>query len=164
MSSASQPGLPGIPTGRAPVRIVCVGNAYRPGDDLGPRVHAALARTDLPEGIDLVDGGLGGLGLLRELEGASGVVFVDALAGFGRPGEPIELRGRQALGALDPRDGHGGGLAYLLHLLVERPEVCAGPTPRWVLAGFEGPADEPAVTAVARHALACARALGSGRP
>ena len=166
MSPAGLSGLSDLAAARrAPVRIVCVGNAYRPGDDLGPRVHAELSRTALPEAIELIDGGLGGLGLLRDLEGASALVFVDAVAGFGRPGEPVELSGRQALALLDPRDGHGGGLAFLLHLLVERPEVCASHAPSWVLVGLEGPADEPAITAVARHALACARRVpGSRRP
>lgn len=152
---AAELGEPANRARRAPVRIVCVGNAFVPGDDLGPRVHAALAGAPLPEGVELVDGGLGGLGLLRELDGARQVVFVDAVGGFGEPGAPVELRGAQALGA--PGYGHGAGLAYLLHLLEARPEVCSGGrVPGWVLVGVEGPADSAAVADSAARALACA--------
>ena len=68
-------------------RIICVGNRYCDRDAVGPRVHDALRSRRLPAGVDLVDGGLGGLRLLGLVEGMGRIVFVDALEGFAAPGE-----------------------------------------------------------------------------
>jgi len=142
-----------------PARIICVGNRHVAGDDLGPRVHALLARSRLPQGIELVDGGLLGLDLLWAVEGAGRAVFVDAVAGFAPPGEVVML-GREAVAALAEGDGegrwgHDAGLPYLFHLL---PRVCDGAMPEVMLIGMEAPAgDAPAGNALV--AALAARAL-----
>ncbi len=131
-----------------PARIICVGNRLLPGDDLGPRVHDLLAGSALPDGVELVDGGLYGLDLLRSVEGAGRAVFVDAVAGFAPPGEVVAL-GRDEVSALAHGAwGHDAGLPHLFHLL---PRVCDGELPEILLIGAEHPAD---VAQVAARALA----------
>lgn len=129
--------------------IVCIGNALVPGDDLGYRVHAFLAERAVPEGIELVDGGLKGIDLLPLVEGRERVVFVDAVAGFGQEGEVVILdRETAAAGAVSY--GHAAGLSYLLRLL---PEVCPPPIPECLVVGAEGPADPGVVRATAEMSL-----------
>ena len=139
-----------------PTRIVCVGNRQVPGDDLGPRVHDLLAGGPLPDGIELIDGGLHGLDLLAVVEGAGRAVFVDALEGFAAPGTVLTLPRHQVAAAADGPWGHHAGLPYLFHLL---PRVCDGAIPEVILVGAELPAGGEAVAAVAARALAEA-----GRP
>jgi hydrogenase maturation protease len=131
-------------------RIVCVGNRYVPDDDVGARVHELLAGAALPAGVELVDGGLGGLDLLRFVEDAERVVFVDALRGHGATGRILLLEGAELLGGGEPRYGHSGGLDYLVGLL---PALCGAALPQLVLIGFEGRADDSTVSAMAEMAL-----------
>jgi hydrogenase maturation protease len=150
------------------VAIVCVGNRLRPEDALGPRVFDRLnlaargeARSEIGEGIALIDGGLRGLDLLPAIERASHVVFVDAVArerpdadAYGEGDAIVEVG---ALDAITPRASgwdHQGGLAWLLHAL---PHVCEGTPPSWALIGAAGEPDDALVDAVASRALACAR-------
>lgn len=135
------------------VRIICVGNRLVGEDSLGPRVYDRLSDRPLPAGVEAVDGGLQGLNLVRVVDGADGVVFVDALAGFAAPGRVVVLAGDEAVasarGALD----HAAGLAYLLKAL---PVACDAAPPPWSLVGAEGTPDDELVAAVAERALAVA--------
>ncbi|CAA7624665.1 Ni,Fe-hydrogenase maturation factor [Candidatus Terasakiella magnetica] len=133
-----------------PARIICVGNRHHPDDDLGPRVHALLAGSKLPDGVELVDGGLCGLDLLRVVEGAGRAVFVDAVEGFAPPGEVVML-GREDVAALAEGPwGHDAGLPYLFHLL---PQVCDGEMPDLMLIGAGCPAGAAVVAGIAARAL-----------
>jgi len=136
-----------------PVRIICVGNRLKPGDDLGPRVHDLLRGRGVPAGVELIDGGLAGLNLLGLMEGADRVVFVDALSGFGEPGRPVVLDGLGEAAQMEPEYGHSGGLAYLLRAL---PGVWPGDLPRVWVVGAEGNVDEPALAELADACLAVA--------
>jgi len=131
-------------------RIICVGNRYVPGDDVGPRVYDCLLRRDLPVHVCAVDGGLMGLDLLRFVEGAQRVVFVDALPGFAPPGRTVVLRHRAALEERPAAYGHDGGLACLLRML---PAVCTGELPEIVLVGSEPPADADLIEQLADLSL-----------
>jgi hydrogenase maturation protease len=133
-----------------PARIICVGNRHVPGDDLGPRVHDLLAASPLPAGIELVDGGLRGLDLVRSIDGAGRAIFVDAVEGFAQPGEVV-LLGREEVAALsEGRWGHDAGLPYLFHLL---PRICDGEMPEVMVLGAEEPAGADDIAAVAARAL-----------
>jgi hydrogenase maturation protease len=131
-------------------RIICVGNRYRVGDDAGPRVYDHLSQRPLPPGVELYDGGLGGLNLLGLVETAGRAVFVDNVRGFGAPGEVL------VLGAADLPDDpgqafdHASGLGYLLRVL---PRVCPGPLPEVSIVGIEGEADAESVERAAALAL-----------
>ncbi len=131
-------------------RIVCIGNRHHPEDEAGPRVHSLLRAAALPSGVELVDGGTGGLNLLACVERAGRVVFVDSVSGFGRPGEVLVLDPEEVTAAASPRYDHAAGLAYLLRIL---PVVCEGPAPEVVIVGVEGQADPAAVTMAAELAL-----------
>lgn len=131
-------------------RIICIGNRHHPEDAAGPRVYDLLRRRGLPDGIELIDGGLAGLNLLRYLERAERVVFVDRVSGFGRPGEVLSLDLEEATAAAMRRYDHTGGLAYLLRVL---PAVCEGPTPGIRIVGIEGKADDAAIADAAALAL-----------
>ena len=58
--------------------VIGLGNPLREDDGVGPRVVKELTLRGLPKGVTAIDGGTGGLDLLRLLEGWSRVVVVDA--------------------------------------------------------------------------------------
>ncbi len=63
---------------RSNVLVLGLGNPLRGDDGVGPRVVAELERCELPEGVEVLDGGTGGLDLLQIIEGREQVVIVDA--------------------------------------------------------------------------------------
>lgn len=128
--------------------IICLGNRFVPGDDAGCRVFDYLTNT-APDGLEIIDGGLCGLDLLRMVEGKRRVVFVDAVAGMAEPGD-IVVMDREQVAAYAGSYGHGAGLPYLMSLL---PEVCAGSLPEITLVGVEGIADESAIRALAIRSM-----------
>ena len=136
-------------------QIVCIGNGFQEGDDLGPRVLDWLSARRLPEDVELVDGGLRGLDLLGCVERADRVVFVDAVSGgeAPTPGRVVELRGEARQLHAEQSFGHGAGLSYLLRVL---PWACQGPPPEWVVVGTEPPFCDSTVQAVAERVLALA--------
>ena len=58
--------------------VVGLGNPLRGDDGVGVRVAQALAERDLPEGVEVVDAGMPGLGLVGLIEGCQHVLVVDA--------------------------------------------------------------------------------------
>lgn len=116
-----------------PTAIICLGNRFAPGDDVGCRVYDHLASTPLPADIALIDGGLCGLDLLRVIEGRRRVVFADAVTGMAAADEIVVLN-RTEVAAYAESYGHGAGLPYLLHLL---PQICPAPLPEIALVGTE---------------------------
>ena len=132
--------------------IICLGNRFVPGDDAGCRVFDCL-KADAPDDLEIIDGGLCGLDLLRMVEGKKRVVFVDAVAGMAEPGDIVALD-REQVAAFAGSYGHGAGLPYLMRLL---PEVCETPFPEITLVGIEGIADAPAIRALAARCLEVAR-------
>ena len=120
--------------GFAAIAVICLGNRYVPGDDVGCRVFDYLTRGAMPPGVEIIDGGLCGLDLLRLVEGKSRVVFVDAVAGIAETGVMVVLS-REQVADYAGRYGHGAGLPYLLRLL---PQVCRPPLPEIALVGTEG--------------------------
>ena len=70
-------------TGR--VIIGCVGNVLRGDDGFGPAVAERL--TDLPDGVEVVETGIGGIALLQELiAGCDGLILIDAVDRGEKPG------------------------------------------------------------------------------
>jgi hydrogenase maturation protease len=67
------------------VIVGCVGNVLRGDDGFGPAVAGRL--TDLPEGAEVVETGIGGIALLQELlAGCDGLVLIDAVDRAAEPG------------------------------------------------------------------------------
>ncbi|GAB1391980.1 hypothetical protein MASR1M60_01430 [Rhodocyclaceae bacterium] len=141
-----------------PIAIICLGNRFMPGDDLGCRVFDHLANTPLPADVALIDGGLCGLDLLYLIEGKQRVVFADAVTGMAAHDEIVVLE-RAGVAAYAANYGHGAGLPYLLHLL---PQVCRAPLPEIALVGaesrLEASAAESTVHALAERCVALAAA------
>lgn len=133
--------------------IICVGNRYDTRDLAGPRVYDRLAAATRAPDIELVDGGLCGLDLLRFVDGAERVVFVDSVSGFGKPGEVMILNAADIAALADGGFDHGSGLPYLLRVA---PLVCEKTPAEILVVGLEGELDGSALDAAARLAAALA--------
>jgi hydrogenase maturation protease len=139
-------------------RIVCVGNRYRPEDSAGPMVYDQLVSDRLPRDIEVIDGGLAGLNLLRFMHGADRVVFIDAVNGFRPSGGVIVLDAKDASRHADTIFGHSAGLAYFLRVL---PEVHNGKIPEIFVVGIEGITDPDKILKAAEMSLKIATHGGS---
>jgi hydrogenase maturation protease len=127
-------------------RIICVGNRFEPSDSVGPLVHDLLAGRELPPDVELIDGGLAGLDLLRFVDGAERVVFVDAMDAIVRPARVVVLGLDEAAECIRQPYDHAGGLAYLLGAL---PHVCEVAVPEVIVVGVQTASDEADITAAA---------------
>ena len=132
------------------MRIICIGNRYRPEDSAGPLVYDQLVSGGLPEDIDVIDGGLAGLNLLRFMKDADRVVFIDAVNGFRPAGGVIILDTEDASRHSDTTFGHGAGLSYFLRVL---PEVLDGKLPEIFVVGIEGITDPDKILKAAKMSL-----------
>jgi len=137
-------------------RIICVGNRYKPEDSAGPLVYEQFVNDELPGNIELIDGGLAGLNLLRFMHGADRVVFIDAVNGFKPSGGVIVLDAKDASRYADTVFGHSAGLSYFLRVL---PEVHDGNLPEIFVVGIEGTPDSDKILEAAEVSLKIA-ALG----
>ncbi len=73
------------------VLIAGVGNVLRGDDGFGPAVTEQL--KDLPEGVEVIETGIGGIALLQELmAGCGGLILVDAVDQGEAPGTVILMR------------------------------------------------------------------------
>ena len=131
-------------------RIICIGNRYVGEDASGPLVYDVLCQSDLPFGVEIVDGGLGGLNLLSFFEDVCHVVFVDNVHGFSNDGPVVILKGSDIETLHDNHYGHDAGLPYLLKML---SHVIQGELPRISLVGVEGPASAEVIKQAADTAL-----------
>jgi len=66
------------------VCIIGLGNPLRSDDGVGVRVAEMLSAQPLPDGVEVLDGGTQGLGLVNLLEGRQRVILIDA-ADVGKP-------------------------------------------------------------------------------
>lgn len=131
--------------------VITVGNRLVEADAAGARVHDVLAGRTLPDGVELVEGGLAGLDLLGLVERSERVVFVDRVDGFGRPGDVVLLDVEQWREASAARFDHAGGLSYLLRAL---PFVCPERVPHVRVVGIEGDPTPAGVATAADLAVA----------
>lgn len=130
---------------RSNVLVLGLGNPLRGDDGVGPRVVAELERRELPEGVEVLDGGTGGLDLLQIIEGREQVVIVDAaeVDAQGKvlaPGQfvrftPEEARLTGLPGDPSPRcfSFHHAGVAEVLELA----RALGRPLPRIVIFGVQ---------------------------
>lgn len=71
--------------------VIGLGNPLRSDDGVGERAVEALSEQELPPGVEVVDGGTQGLGLVNLMAGRRRAIFVDA-ADMGRsPGEFVRF-------------------------------------------------------------------------
>lgn len=105
--------------GAASVALVLgLGNPLRGDDGVGSRVVEELERRRLPEGVEAVDVGTGGLDLIHLIEGRQRVIVVDAADVKREPGQFVRfsLREVELLQADDQFSYHDAGLAEVLAL------------------------------------------------
>lgn len=131
-------------------RIICVGNRFRHEDSAGPMVYDQLANHRLPGDIEVIDGGLAGLNLLRFMYGADRIVFIDAVNGFKPFDGVIVLNAKDASRHADTIFGHSAGLAYCLRVL---PEVHDGKLPEIFVVGIEGDTDPDKILKAAKISI-----------
>ncbi len=87
--------------------VIGVGNYLLGDEGVGIHVVNIMRKQTLPEGVEVVDGGVGGLFLLDFFEKAEKVILVDAVSGGGKPGdiyilnaEELEKNGVRSLSSL----------------------------------------------------------------
>jgi hydrogenase maturation protease len=76
---------------RLPVLVLGLGNPLRGDDGVGSRVVEKLIRRGVPPGVEILNGGAVGLGLLNLMEERERVIIVDAARMGRRPGEFIRF-------------------------------------------------------------------------
>lgn len=106
--------------------VLGLGNPLMGDDGLGPAVIARLsAEWSFPDDVSLVDGGTAGLRLLPLIEGATRVLFVDAIDANRPVGEPVALAGddlpRHVALRLSPHDVDLRDVLALAELRGTRP-------------------------------------------
>lgn len=69
--------------------VLGVGNELYTDDGVGVVVARELAATDLPPGVQVIEGHVGGLNLLFDMENADHVIIVDAVQMSRHPGEVV---------------------------------------------------------------------------
>lgn len=120
---------------REAILVLGLGNPLRGDDGAGCRVVEELARRELPPGIELLDGGAIGLGLLDLLEGWERVILVDAADMGQRPGEFVRFTPDDVRLAFTPDSFsfHHAGLSEVLALA----DALGRPLPEMVIFGIQ---------------------------
>lgn len=137
-------------------RIIGIGNRLAGSDMAGLLVIDRLKDLPLPNDVQVVEGGLGGLNLLRFVEDAQRVVFVDSLHGFTADNGGVMVLGADEMAAnAGSGFGHADGFAYLLGAM---PYLCKENAPDLYLVGIEG-ATRRRLDTAARVALALVTGL-----
>jgi hydrogenase maturation protease len=117
-------------------RIIGIGNRLAAGDMAGLLVIDRLKDLPLPNDVQVVEGGLGGPNLLRFVEDAQRVVFVDSLKGVTAGSGGVMVLGADEMAANAGNGfGHADGFAYLLGAL---PYLRKETFPDLFLVGIEG--------------------------
>ena len=80
-----------------PILVLGAGNPLRQDDGLGLEVVRRLAGRELPEQVEVMDGGTMGLYLLPRLERRRAVLLVDAMRFGGHPGDVMKLNAADVL-------------------------------------------------------------------
>jgi hydrogenase maturation protease len=145
-----------------PLRIIGVGNPLLGDDGLGIVAAERLAALEWPAGVEVLDGGTGGLTLLDLFAGARALILLDAVAMGAAPGTLRRFTAAELQRLPEEAPSlslHGGGLAEVLALARELGEL-----PPLVLYGVEpervefGMGLSPPVAAALDRLLAAVRA------
>ena len=115
-------------------RVIACGNPLLGNDAAGLRVMALL--RELRPDLDVVEGGLGGLGLIPLMEGADRVIIVDATQGMGAPGE-VRVFSDLPPSGLFPLSLHDLGVVEAIQVARE-----LGIAPGIMIVGIEGGAPD----------------------
>ena len=107
--------------------ILGVGNVLLADDGVGVHIVRKLQHMDLPEYVEVIDGGTQGFELINYFQGKKKIIILDALKTDAKPGsvyrftpEDIILKRHESFSA------HQSGLNELLYFareLIPRPEI-----------------------------------------
>lgn len=76
--------------------VLGIGNTILSDEGVGVRAAEALQeRFELPEGVEVIDGGTAGMELLGPLSGTDVLVVLDAVMGGQPPGSVVKLAGNE---------------------------------------------------------------------
>jgi len=104
----------------APVKVIGLGNPLWTDEGLGYHVLEALRQAELPPGVELIDGGTGGLNLLLPMTGAEQVIFVDAVRSGHPPGTVFRIpEGELAAAPVRVKLSHAMGLDDVIRMYRE---------------------------------------------
>jgi hydrogenase maturation protease len=80
----------------SPILVLGMGNILLEDEGLGIRALEALQRDyDLPPGVEMLDGGTTGMGLLDDIGGREHVIVLDAVQTGEPPGTLVAMRGER---------------------------------------------------------------------
>ena len=101
------------------VRILCLGNPLHGNDRIGFEVFNRLQQQALPCGVELIDGGTGGMTLLPFCRDCQHVLIIDLVKSDDSDGTVRLYRDLDALlcDQATNRGEHGGDLATLVKML-----------------------------------------------
>jgi hydrogenase maturation protease len=109
--------------------VLGLGNPLQGDDGVGCRVAQELERCELPDNVEVIDGGTPGLGLLNLFEGRTRVIIIDAAEMGLTPGEfrrfepqDVTLTGSSNRFSLH-RTGVIDALALARELNIELPQI-----------------------------------------
>lgn len=142
------------------IRVIGIGNPLMGDDGAGLAVLEELRTAGLPAGVELVDGGTGGLTLLTLLEGAKMAIILDAIDGGRPPGTILQPAAADLTADASPSAwmAHAPGLAEVLTLGRE-----LGSLPAVHILGIQPAAVEPGVGLSREVAAAVPAAVGRVR-
>jgi hydrogenase maturation protease len=117
--------------------VVCIGNALVGDDAFGPKVYETLIERGLPDDVDARLLGLGGIGLIDEMDGEDTLVVVDAVIFGTAPGTLHVVNWPDLKGAGGmPVTSHDVGLSEVMAVCARLfPERMPG---KVILVGVEG--------------------------
>ena len=72
--------------------VACFGNVLRADDGVGPAVAQALLSEPLPDGVRVLEVGIGGIHLVQELLGGVDVLLVVDAVDLGRPAGSVVVQ------------------------------------------------------------------------
>jgi hydrogenase maturation protease len=110
----------------AKVLILGIGNVLMGDEGIGVRVVNELEKTAFPEGIELLDGGVGSFLLLEPMQTAKKIILIDATIDGAKTGTVRRLRPRYSKDYPRTLTAHDIGLKDLIdtfYLLGEAPDV-----------------------------------------
>jgi hydrogenase maturation protease len=108
------------------ILILGIGNYLMGDEGIGVHVAARLQKEELPEGVDVLDGGTGGFHLLEYFENYKTVILVDATLDERPAGSVRLIKPRFAVDFPKAMSTHDIGLKDLvsaLQLLGKMPEI-----------------------------------------
>lgn len=124
------------------IRVIAAGNPLQGDDGVGLAILERLRKRPWPETVRFMDGGTGGVDLLRLMEGARQVILIDAVAMGKSPGtverflpEEVQLPDSEGRGLSLHQAGLAEVLALGRELDILPPLVIFGVQPEQVTPG-----------------------------